>query len=180
MPPPGNPPQDWMSDLGPNLGPNFGPPGGYMGGVPFAGFWVRVGGFLLDIVILAVVSLVFVLPTHSIHRTEMVNVNGHSTLHLGVSTGATLFLLVLGALYSGLLIGLRGQTLGMMAVRIKAVDANTGGLIGFWRALGRDLFERLLGALFFIPVIIDLLFPAWDPRKQTLHDKVTNTVVVKA
>ena len=24
-----------------------------------------------------------------------------------------------------------------------------------------------------------MLFPAWDARRQTLHDKVTNTVVVK-
>ena len=63
--------------------------------------------------------------------------------------------------------------------RIKAIDANTGNLIGFGRALGRDLFERLLGFLLFIPLVIDLLFPAWDPRRQTLHDKVTNTVVIK-
>ncbi len=93
--------------------------------------------------------------------------------------GTELVLLLLGALYASLLIGLRGQTVGMMVARIKAVDANTGGLIGFWRALGRDLFERLLAILIFIPWIIDMLFPAWDPRRQTLHDKVVNTVVIK-
>jgi len=33
--------------------------------------------------------------------------------------------------------------------------------------------------LFFIPWVIDMLFPIWDSRNQTLHDKVSNTVVVK-
>jgi uncharacterized RDD family membrane protein YckC len=78
------------------------------------------------------------------------------------------------------MIGLRGQTLGMMVVRVRAVDASSGQLIGVPRAIGRDLFERLLGFLFFLPLLVDLLFPLWDPRRQTLHDKVTNTVVIRA
>ena len=57
---------------------------------------------------------------------------------------------------------------------------NTGGLIGFWRALGRDLFERLLAIVLFIPWLVDMLFPIWDPRNQTLHDKVAKTVVIRA
>jgi len=150
----------------------------YPGAAPLASYWARVGGFLLDAVILAAVYLVVLLPTHAIHGMATAGA-GHVAVHAGLSGGATVFILLIGVLYSSLLIGLRGQTIGMMAARIKAIDANTGNLIGFGRALGRDLFERLLGFLLFIPVVIDLLFPAWDPRRQTLHDKVTNTVVIK-
>ena len=56
----------------------------------------------------------------------------------------------------------RGQTVGMMAVSARAVDARTGGPIGFGRALGRAPFEYLLVIVFFIPWVVDMLFPAWD------------------
>ena len=40
-------------------------------------------------------------------------------------------------------------------------------------------WKYLMAAFFFLPWIIDMLFPLWDPKNQTLHDKVTRTVVVK-
>ena len=178
-PPPGYPPGGGMPLPGQWVpGPSGYGQQPYPGAAPLASYWARVGGFLLDAVIVAAVYLVVLLPTHSFHAMTRATAN-HVAVRAGVSGGATLFILVVGVLYSSLLIGLRGQTIGMMAARIKAIDANTGNLIGFGRALGRDLFERLLGFLLFIPLVIDLLFPAWDPRRQTLHDKVTNTVVIK-
>jgi uncharacterized RDD family membrane protein YckC len=30
-----------------------------------------------------------------------------------------------------------------------------------------------------VPWIVDMLFPIWDPMNQTLHDKVSGTVVVR-
>jgi hypothetical protein len=33
--------------------------------------------------------------------------------------------------------------------------------------------------LFVVPWVIDMLWPLWDPRNQTLHDKVVNSVVVR-
>jgi uncharacterized RDD family membrane protein YckC len=67
----------------------------------------------------------------------------------------------------------------MMAVSVRAVDEGTGGPIGFWRGLGRAAFEWLLWVVFFVPWVVDMLFPLWDVRHQTLHDKVSRTVVVK-
>jgi uncharacterized RDD family membrane protein YckC len=184
--PPGSPPPgQWGpgSGYGPPGGygspAGYGPPQGYPGAAAYAGYWARVGGAVLDTIIISIASLVYLLPAHAF-RTTHVLVNGRDTLHFNLGGAGLVLLLVLGALYSGLMIGLRGQTLGMMAARVKAVDGTTGGLIGFWRAVGRDLFERVLGALFLIPLIIDLLFPVWDPRRQTLHDKATNTVVIRA
>jgi uncharacterized RDD family membrane protein YckC len=67
----------------------------------------------------------------------------------------------------------------MMLVGIRAIDQQQGGAIGFARALGRAAFEYLMAILLFVPWIIDMLFPLWDPSNQTLHDKVTRTVVIK-
>ncbi len=176
--PPNAPPYGRAAPGGPygGPGPGYGA-SGYPPGAPFASYWARVGGFLIDTVILFVVSLIYLVPSHAFEGATTTANGVHA--RGSVSSGGVLVLLVVGALYAGLLIGLRGQTVGMMAARIKAVDVATGGVIGFWRAIGRDLFERLLGALFLIPLLIDLLFPAWDPRRQTLHDKITNTVVIR-
>jgi uncharacterized RDD family membrane protein YckC len=32
---------------------------------------------------------------------------------------------------------------------------------------------------FYLPGLIDVLFPLWDPKRQTLHDKAVGSVVVK-
>jgi len=187
-PPPG--PDPWYTPPGQPGGysPPGSPPGwspspqgfdSYAGGAPYAGYWSRVGGAVIDSILIWLASLIFLLPTHALRGMHDTNGTTHH-FRFAISTGGVLVLLVIGALYAGFMIGLRGQTLGMMALRIKAVDATTGGLIGFPRALGRDLFERLLGVLFVIPLIVDLLFPVWDPRRQTLHDKVVNSVVIRA
>jgi uncharacterized RDD family membrane protein YckC len=73
----------------------------------------------------------------------------------------------------------RGQTLGMMVAGTRAVRASTGEPIGYLAALWRAVFEWVLVVLLFLPWVIDVLFPIWDPRKQTLHDKVSGTVVVQ-
>lgn len=160
--PPGSPPPG---------GSGLPPDGAGRGTALYAGYLARVGGLILDSILLSVVSLIYLLPDHAFRTTN-------SRVHL--PPGTVVVTLLIGALYAGLMIGLRGQTLGMMAVRVRAVDATTGQLIGVWRAIGRDLLERLLGFLFFLPLVLDLLFPLWDPRRQTLHDKATNTVVVRA
>lgn len=72
--------------------------------------------------------------------------------------------------------GSTGQTIGKKAVGIRTVDATTGQYIGTGRALGRSLFGRFISSLL---CGLGYLWAIWDPRKQTWHDKVVNTVVVK-
>ncbi len=37
----------------------------------------------------------------------------------------------------------------------------------------------VMGIIPYVGSIIDLLFPVWDAKRQTVHDKVAGTVVVK-
>jgi uncharacterized RDD family membrane protein YckC len=158
--------------------------GGYgVGPRPLAGYGARLGGWIIDWILLGIVATPLLLVTHSLHRTHsLVVTNGLSTHQTGfnVSPGgiALQALIVLG--YGAILCGsTRGQTVGMMIAKTKAIDENGGGPIGFPRALGRAAFEYLMAILLFVPWIVDMLFPVWDPSNQTLHDKVTRTVVVK-
>jgi uncharacterized RDD family membrane protein YckC len=72
-----------------------------------------------------------------------------------------------------------GQTLGKRLLRIRVVSDETGRSIGFGRAFGRYAIIAVFG-FFFIPVVLDYLWPLWDRKNQTLHDKVVGSVVVRA
>jgi uncharacterized RDD family membrane protein YckC len=79
-----------------------------------------------------------------------------------------------------MLVGHRsGQTPGKRAVGIQVRDAVTGESIGYPRALGRYLAQVFAALILPILTAIDLLWPLWDDRHQTLHDKAVNAVVVE-
>ena len=51
--------------------------------------------------------------------------------------------------------------------------------IGYRRAFTRWLSTAFLWALFWVPGILDHLWPLRDPRNQTFHDKFARSVVVR-
>ncbi len=65
-------------------------------------------------------------------------------------------------------------TLGKMIVRIKVVD-DRGNQINFSRATGRYFVRTLLSGILFIGYIIAI----FSDKRQTLHDLLANTVVLK-
>ena len=67
-----------------------------------------------------------------------------------------------------------GQTVGKKAMNIRIVDADSGGPIGYGRAVLR-YFARILSA---IPCALGYFWMLWDDNKQTWHDKITTDVVV--
>ena len=73
-------------------------------------------------------------------------------------------------------VGSTGQSWGHKAVGLRVVDAQSGAAIGGGRAFGRYL-ARIISA---IPCYLGFLWPLWDQRKQTFHDKIVGTVVLKA
>jgi uncharacterized RDD family membrane protein YckC len=140
-----------------------------------------VGGWLIDWVITSVIGAIVLVPLHAVHQTTTTTGSGAPSTSLGftVSSQGVLLSVLVVLIYTTACIGSRrGQTLGMMAVRAKAVDASGGGPVGYARALGRGLVQYVF-ALLIVPWIIDMLFPLWDQRRQTLHDKIANTVVIK-
>jgi uncharacterized RDD family membrane protein YckC len=138
----------------------------------------RLGGWIIDFLILVVVDLLVDIPLRLIHSEHLV-VSGVRTVHyrlgpLGIAINA-----VISILYGGLLCGSsRGQTLGMMVTPTRAVRVGDAHPIGVPRAFGRAAFEYLMAVALVVPWIIDMLFPLWDAQEQTLHDKVAGTIVI--
>lgn len=90
----------------------------------------------------------------------------------GILYGAAL----IGAVvYFAQLEGKRGRTLGKQALSIRTVDIRTGQPIGVGRGVGR-YFARWISA---IPCYLGYLWMLWDDQKQTWHDKMTSSVVIR-
>jgi uncharacterized RDD family membrane protein YckC len=153
-------------------------------GPPLADYGARLGGWLIDWLLVGIVLLPISLLTHSFQYQHLTtNFNGVTDRTTTFNWGgwgavvSPLIILAYGMFFCG---SARGQTIGMMVTRVKVVKTSTGAPIGYGAALGRAAFEELLAVALFIPWVIDMLFPLWDPRNQTLHDKVSGSVVIRA
>jgi uncharacterized RDD family membrane protein YckC len=123
-----------------------------------AGWWYRVGATVIDGIILFVVY-------------GIVKAVGGAGL-------GTLLYIVVSAAYTCVLLVKQGQTVGMMALGIKCVREadgrflSAGSSLGRW-ALAAGLNITLIGGL------LDILWPLWDAKNQTLHDKAVGSLVVR-
>lgn len=183
-PPPGTypPPGYGSPDYGsPGYGaPGYGPPAWSpapgsaeptAGDGRLAGWWYRVGATVIDGIIL----LVFESVVGAVLGAGLLG-----TTHASGSLAVARVVDLVGALaYQGLLLSYRGQTVGMMAVGTRIVDARSGGGIGVGRGVLRAAIEGLLAVLLFLPWVVDVLWPLWDRRNQTLHDKIVGTLILR-
>lgn len=114
----------------------------------------------------------------------LVNVVILSSSNLYISPGGWIVGLFALAwvLYNGYLAGQTGQSFGMKQSGLRLVGENDGQLIGGNQGLVRNLLLAvywLCGCLFIV-VVLDALWPLWDPKKQTLRDKIAKSIVVRA
>ena len=171
-PPPGYAPPP--PGYAPPPGYGYGPPAGYGYGAPpvvYAGWWYRVGATIIDGLIIGVIRTVI----------DGVSGAGAVTTHraAGALAVASLVGLAVTLLYQGLLLAYRGQTVGMMAVGTRIADADTGGGIGVGRGVLRAVVMTVL-AILVLPGLLDIFWPLWDRRNQTLHDKAVRTVILRS
>ncbi|MDP9070763.1 MAG: RDD family protein [Actinomycetota bacterium] len=122
---------------------------------PRAGFGARLAAFLVDVLLVSVVTAPL-------------------TFLFGRLLGQVVSTL-LGLAYWAYLEGSpSGQTLGKRAMNIRVVDFSNGEPIDVGRALIRYLGRIVSG----IPCALGYLWSLWDKEKQTWHDKIAGTVVV--
>jgi uncharacterized RDD family membrane protein YckC len=151
----------------------------------YATWATRVLGYLIDSLLVSVVLAVLLVLALTVFG-GLIGLGGG--LHweglegLSVTGCCCLFSLVpLAILLIGLwnkvyLVAQRGYSVGQGVMGIKVVDAQ-GQLLSQGTALIRLLAHV---GLSFIPFggIIDLLWPLWDDRRQTLHDKAVGCYVI--
>jgi uncharacterized RDD family membrane protein YckC len=85
--------------------------------------------------------------------------------------------MLLVGLYNGVyLVSQRGYSIGQGVVHVKVVDGS-GRLLTQGTAFMR-LLVRVLMAFIFVLHVLDMLWPLWDERRQTLHDKAVSCYVI--
>ncbi len=70
----------------------------------------------------------------------------------------------------------KGATPAMKMFNLRLVDVNTGAPVGTGRAFGRMLFATFISGQI---CALGYLWALWDKRRQTWHDLVISSVVVK-
>lgn len=148
------------------------------GAMQYADWGQRFLGYLVDGVIGFVLSMIVFVPFAVIagignsNPNEMSGVQCFGTaLMYAVSIGFTIFNQIW-------LRGTRGSTIGQGVVGLKTVTAE-GETPSFGSLIIRLLVQIPIGFVLCIGPVVDYLFPLWDEKKQTLHDKAANTFVVK-
>ena len=191
--------------------PGYGPPGYNVpwqppppalspAGVPLADFGTRLLAWLIDTVILAVVTLGISMPlffwfafnrlagSQASWPAENAGPNpDFGPVFVSVllpiflfEAGIYLFMLVCYYLYSVELMYRTGQTLGKRIMKIRIVPIDPAATLTRGMAAKRYLIEFVAGMLLPFFSYVDGLWQLWDkPFQQTLHDKVAQTVVVK-
>ena len=133
---------------------------------PYVGFWNRTAAALIDSALLLLVTL----PIQQfVSGRELLSLNQSPLGFWDVMSGYVLpaFAILVFWKY-------RSATPGKMFMSAEIVDAATGG-----RPSNRQLVLRYLGYyLATIPLLLGLVWVAFDARKQGWHDKLAGTLVV--
>jgi uncharacterized RDD family membrane protein YckC len=138
-----------------------------MDGKEYAGFWIRFGAMLIDLVVMIIVLYI---PLTMIYGEEHwigeQFIYGFWDVILGyiVPIVVTIWFWLR---YSG--------TPGKMATRLRIVDAATGNKMTTGQAIAR-YFAYTIAIL---PLCLGLIWVGIDKKKQGWHDKLAGTVVIR-
>ena len=153
-------------------------------GAPIAGtanyaeWWKRAVAAIIDGILLSIVNAIVgaIFGLNADTAVDQTTGTLDPAAFTALITG-NIVLMLLGVAYYVVLNGSeKGQTVGKMVMKIRVRDM-TGGPAGYGKAFIRYIVGVVLFLLCVIPGIVDLLFPLWDDKKQTLHDKAAGTIV---
>jgi uncharacterized RDD family membrane protein YckC len=165
-------------------------------GLQYAGFWIRLGAYLIDSIPLLVLGFIFLLPMFgamgeamstmpppprgvSVDSPEYLAWQSLLTERLAGATAsmsaASALLQLVSAVYFVGFWAWRAQTPGMMLLGLRIARARDGTPPG----LGRSILRYIGFFISAIVVFIGFIWVAFDSRKQGWHDKIAGTVVVR-
>jgi uncharacterized RDD family membrane protein YckC len=127
-----------------------------------AGFWRRAFANIIDLIWLLPLALLLGALAEAVNGGEM---SGAGELMNNVITGLVVLLFWVE----------RGATPGKLVLGIRIIDVETGGT----PPMGRLVLRYLGYIVSAIPLGLGYFWMLWDARRQTWHDKIGGTLVVK-
>ncbi|PLX89099.1 MAG: hypothetical protein C0618_02885 [Desulfuromonas sp.] len=135
---------------------------------PKAGFWIRGTAMTLDAILVLTLQAML---GGMLFLAGILNGSGDENLALLVQLFSSLLSLVYYIFFTGYC----GQTPGKMALRIKVVRCD-GSPLTYGRAAFRELPAKFISGII---LAIGYLLAAFDDQKQALHDRMSDTYVIK-
>jgi uncharacterized RDD family membrane protein YckC len=123
--------------------------------ITYGAFWERLLAAFID-------GLILVIPNLIIEAI----IGGYESYLITIAVG--------WIYYASMESGQKQATLGKQAMGLKVTDLS-GGRINFGQATIRH-FGKIISTLI---LCIGYLMMLWDPKNQTLHDKIASTLVIK-
>lgn len=146
-------------------------------GVKYAGFWRRFVGWLIDLLILIVIThwaLVFVSYFLSTPIPDVLSFSAFFSAFWPTVLALVIVDFIIIATYYTLLEASPIQaTVGKYIAGLKITDIG-GSRISYGKAFAR----RIYSLLSIIPIFIGYIVAGFTPRKQTFHDMIAKTIVV--
>ncbi len=130
----------------------------------------RLSAFMIDDIV--VTLLLFIIFFEQIMRIDM---QEPMQLISFLETNGVYFIL-LRFLYHTYFTWQSGQTVGKRLLKIRVVEMNSGQIPSFQVAVLRSGFRVVSESIFYLGYLVAY----FTPLVQTLHDKLSNTVVVDA
>jgi len=140
---------------------------GAVGQVAYGGFWIRVVAYIIDGIVLGIVSAILL----AVFGRSMMS--AADLEHYDPTLNLVSF--ILGWLYFALFeSSARGATPGKMALGLRVVTGD-GQRLSFLNATGR-YFAKIISAMI---LFIGFIMIGFTERKRGLHDMMANTLVIK-
>ena len=149
-----------------------------------AGFWLRVGAFVIDSMIINVVFFI-IIAILAVIGLGIYSGMGNSFDGSQPSDAMIITMFILGSLFYIILalapmvyqvVGWSkyGTTIGKKALRLRVIDKNTGLKPSVAKSIGRA-FAYIISAM---PFYLGFFWIGWDQDKEGFHDKICQTQVV--
>lgn len=144
----------------------------------YAPWATRVGGYLIDSLLVGagMVVLYLVIGTMLATLARLGGENAAAGMCCMLILLFPIATLLVGLYNRVYLVANRGYSIGQGVVKVKVVDG-AGNLLTTGTAFIRLLAQAVMGFVPFLP-LLDLLWPLWDDRRQTLHDKAVGSYVI--
>ncbi|GAA0611312.1 RDD family protein [Kribbella sandramycini] len=168
--PPGQPGGQFQPGYNPYVQATAGQGYAYAPPGRIADFGVRAGSALIDSLLQSIPLGIGLIATIALSSNSPQSAAGGVAIVLG-------FLGSLAVWFWNRVIiqGRSGKSIGKKITGLRIVHAQTGEQLGFGANLGREVMAYVFNYICFL----NLLWPLWDAKVQTWHDKIVNDIVIR-
>ncbi len=143
--------------------------------LPIASLQKRITSFVIDDIVITLFFIIIFYDQFSAVLSNITVVDEAALENINAFIAQNLLVVLsIKLLYHTVLIWQNGMTLGKYLMKIKVIDLETGDTPGFQKAFLRASVRIPSEVLFYL----GFLMAFFVPLRQTLHDKLSNCVVV--